>query len=305
MGVWPSHPPAQVPGSFFAGAKKGKTADMDAIRKKMQSLKSETDGLYNTIAGFEEATREAAARADQADCDIRDYGKKVQQLEIGFDETNDKLTKATESLKEVESDVAALTRRIMLMEEEDKKSADQLCTTVTKLALMSKSADNVMKTIKVVENTCLNNEVTIEELDKNLRATVKMASDNEQKLDELSRKLGVQEAELKRAVERAEMAEAKLKGIEEELETVGENMKQLEKSVEKALEREEKLVEKILSLQNKFKITEARFEYGEMNITKLNQRIDDIEDEIYREKLKIKKCSDELNDTFDDMLTNY
>merc|ERR1711913_220703 len=247
----------------------GKTADMDAIRKKMQSLKSETDGLYNTIAGFEEATREAAARADQADCDIRDYGKKLQQLEIGFDETNDKLTKATESLeeaekqfKEVESDVSALTRRIMLMEEEDKKSAEQLCQTITKLALTSKAADNVMKTIKVVENTCLNNEVTIEELDKNLRATVKMASDNEQKLDELSRKLGVQEAELKRAVE-----------------------------------REEKLVEKIYNLQSKYKVTEARFEYGEMDITKLNQRIDDIEDEIYREKLKIKKCSDELDDT--------
>jgi len=285
---------------------------MDAIRKKMQSLKGETDGLYATIAGFEESTREAAARADQADCDIRDYGKKVQQLEIGFDETNDKLTKATESLeeaekqfKEVEGDVSALTRRIMLMEEEDKKSAETLCQTITKLAVTSKAADNVLKTIKVVENTCLNNEVTIEELDKNLRATVKMASDNEQKLDELSRKLGVQEAELKRAVERAELAETKLKGIEEELETVGENMKQLEKSAEKALEREEKLVEKIYTLQSKFKSTEARFEYGEMNITKLNQRIDDIEDEIYREKLKIKRCSDELNDTFDDMISNY
>merc|ERR1712032_54714 len=285
---------------------------MDAIRKKMQSLKSETDGLYKTISGFEEATREAAARADQGDCDIRDYGKKVQQLEIGFDETNDKLTKANESLeeaekqfKEVESDVSALTRRIMLMEEEDKKAAEQLCATVTKLAMTSKAADNVLKTIKVVENTCLNNEVTIEELDKNLRATVKMASDNEQKLDELSRKLGVQEAELKRAVERAELAEAKLKGIEEELETVGDNMKQLEKSAEKALEREEKLVEKIYNLQSKYKTTEARFEYGEMNITKLNQRIDDIEDEIYREKLKIKKCSDELDDTFDDMISNY
>merc|ERR1711997_795612 len=181
-------------------------------------------------------------------------------------------TKATESLeeadkqyKEVESDVAALTRRIMLMEEEDKKSADNLCNTVTKLAITSKNADQILKAVKVVENTCLNNEVTIEELDKNLRSTIKMAVDNEQKLDELSRKLGVQEGELK---------------------------KQLEKSAEKALEREEKLVEKILSLQNKFKITEARFEYGEMNITKLNQRIDDIEDEIYREKLKIKKCSD-------------
>merc|ERR1711910_223161 len=186
MGVWPGLLPAHPQSSLLTGAKR-KSADMDAIRKKMQSLKSETDGLYNTIAGF--------------------------------DETSDKLTKATESLeeaekqfKEVESDVSALTRRIMLMEEEDKKSAEQLCQTITKLALTSKAADNVMKTIKVVENTCLNNEVTIEELDKNLRATVKMASDNEQKLDELSRKLGVQEAELKRAVERAEMAEAKLKG---------------------------------------------------------------------------------------------
>ncbi len=42
-----------------------------------------------------------------------------------------------------------------------------------------------------------------------------------------------------------------------------------------------------------------------MNITKLNQRIDDIEDEIYREKLKIKKVADELGETFDDMLAHY
>ena len=42
-----------------------------------------------------------------------------------------------------------------------------------------------------------------------------------------------------------------------------------------------------------------------MNITKLNQRIDDIEDEIYREKLKIKKVADEFGETFNDMLTNY
>merc|ERR1712223_1301344 len=100
-----------------------------------------------------------------------------------------------------------------------------------------------------------------------------MASDNEQKLDELSRKLGVQEEELKRAIERAELA----------------------------VEREEKLKDKILSIQNKYKAAEGRFEYGEMNITKLNQRIDDVEDEIYREKLKIKKVADELGDTFDDM----
>ncbi len=92
----------------------------------------------------------------------------------------------------MEADVAALSRRIMLMEEEAKKSEQNLADTVTKLALSSKEADQVLKKVKVFESKCMNNEVTIEELDKNLRATTKMASDNEQKLDELSRKLGVQ-----------------------------------------------------------------------------------------------------------------
>merc|ERR1712020_672346 len=145
--------------------KSASTSTMDAIRKKMQSLKAETDGLYATIQKFEDSTKEYNRQADQADCDIRDYGKKVQNLEIAFDETNDKLTKATESLeekekmyKEVEADVSALTR----------------------LANKSKEADSVLKKAKVFESKCMNNEVTIEEYDKNLRQTTKMASDNEQ-----------------------------------------------------------------------------------------------------------------------------
>merc|ERR1719507_151350 len=210
--------------------------------------------------------KESNRRSDQADCDIRDYGKKVHGLEIEFDETCDKLQKATESLeekekmyREVEGDVSALSRRIMLMEEEAKKSEENLAGTVTKLATTSKEADNILKKVKAVESTCMNNEVTLEELDKNLRASTKMAADNEQKLDELSRKLGVQEDDIKRA----ELAENKLKSIEEELQLVGENMKSLETSAEKAVEREEKLKEKILSIQRKYKAAEDRFEYGE------------------------------------------
>ena len=49
------------------------------------------------------------------------------------------------------------------------------------------------------------------------------------------------------------------------------------------------------------------FQYFRISVRNVffNLRIDDIEDEIYREKLKIKKVSDELSDTFDDMLDNY
>lgn len=40
---------------------------------------------------------------------------------------------------------------------------------------------------------------------------------------------------------------------------MGENMKVLENSASKALEKEEKLVDKILQLQHKYKAAEARY----------------------------------------------
>ena len=165
----------------------------------------------------------------QADLDIRDYGKKCSKLEFDFDETNEQLVKVSaaleekeKSLEELEADISALARRIMLMEEESKKAEQSLADTVIKLALSSKDADGILKKVKSVESKCLNNEVTIEELDKMLKQTIKMAGDNENKLDELTRKLGVQEEELKIAIDRAELAERKLNTIEEELQTVGE-----------------------------------------------------------------------------------
>merc|ERR1712203_424956 len=98
---------------------------------------------------------------------------KVQQLEIGFDETNDKLQKATESLeekekmfKEVEADVCALSRRIMLMEEEAKKSEQNLADTVTKLANTSKDADQILKKVKVVEGTCITMKLLLRSMTK-------------------------------------------------------------------------------------------------------------------------------------------
>merc|ERR1711978_290520 len=145
------------------------------------------------------------------------------------------------------------------MEEETTKADNSLADTVTKLALTSKEADGILKKVKYFENKTMNNEVEIEEGDKNLIEMTKMASDNEQKLDELTRKLGVQEDECKRALERAELAESKLKDVEQELEAVGENMKQLEISAEKATEREEKLKDKIHTLLEKLKHAESRY----------------------------------------------
>ena len=66
----------------------------------------------------------------------------------------------------------------------------------------------------------MRNEVKIEASDKNLRGTTKMACDNEQKLDELTHKLGVQEDECKIALQRAQLAEGRIKDVETESENV-------------------------------------------------------------------------------------
>mgnify|MGYP003320870133 CR=1 FL=1 len=77
---------------------------MDAIRKKMQSLKNETDSLFATIKKYDESTVESNARSDQYECDIRDLGKKCQTYECDFDETNDKLTKVQATFEEREKE---------------------------------------------------------------------------------------------------------------------------------------------------------------------------------------------------------
>ena len=51
----------------------------------------------------------------------------------------------------------------------------------------------------------------------------------------------------------------------------------------------------------RLKTTETRAENAEMNIQRLNIRIDQIEDDLLAEKLKIKSISDDLDGTFRDM----
>jgi chromosome segregation ATPase len=106
----------------------------------------------STIARFEGDTKDSNSQSDGYEADIRDLGKKIQGYESGFDETFDKLNKALTALEEkekafktAEEEVSALTRRIMLMEEEAKKADSSMAETVTKLAIASKDADGILK----------------------------------------------------------------------------------------------------------------------------------------------------------------
>merc|ERR1712203_766433 len=99
-----------------------------------------------------------------------------------------------------------------------------------------------------------------------------------------------------------ENSEKKIKDLEEELRVVGANLQNLEVGEEKTIQREENSQAEILDLLYKLKRSEYRGEQAEMNIQRLNVRIDQVEEDLLGEKYKIKKISDDLNQTFEDMI---
>ena len=225
---------------------------MDAIRKKMQSLKVETDQLVSHANTMESQANDANKKADKHDCDIRDLSKKINAIEAKYDEASEALLKAesqeeekNKEWKTAEEDVNNLNRRMLLVEEECKRRDNDLATTTMDLCNMSRTADSILRKVKVLQSKNMTDEVLLEELDKDVKEAKFMQEDGEKKCDEISRRLGVMEDELRRALERAELADNKNVNLEEQLRTVGENMHDLEVSEEKAIERDERYKEQI------------------------------------------------------------
>merc|ERR1712112_459003 len=180
--------------------------------------------MYKKIGEYEEQTKEYNGVSDKLDADIRDVGKKVQKFETRMEETMEKLQGSSAKMEEAEKefkdkddDVNNQSRRLMLLEEECRISVEKLATIVLKLAVMSKEADNIVKGCRHWESKTMNNEVEIEELDKNMREARRIGSDNEMKYDNLARSLAMMEDELKRADERVKNAEARVAVIEDEI----------------------------------------------------------------------------------------
>ena len=137
--------------------------------------------MYAKINELQENTRAANADSDRFDADIRDTGKRVQKLETGLEEVMEKMMasaakmdEAEKEFKDKDDEVGTLSRRIMLIEEECRISEEKMANTVLRLATMSKEADNIVKGCRYWESQVMNNEVDLEDLDKNLRDAKRM-----------------------------------------------------------------------------------------------------------------------------------
>merc|ERR1712106_919008 len=233
----------------------------------------------------------------------------MQVMESQFDVCTEDLFSQSIKLEEMEkkagsaeSEVSALQGRLILLQENNEKQEERLCKATLELCGACMRADQAVRKRIELENEVSSNEESIDNLDKQLGDSKFTLGESESKYEDISRKLSTLETESVRGNERAEGAEKKIQDLEEELKVVGNNLQQLEVGEEKTIQREETLQPEILELRNKLKGSEYRGEQAEMNIQRLNVRIDQTEEDLLAEKMKIKKISDELNQTFDDMI---
>merc|ERR1712045_931639 len=263
---------------------------MDSIKKKMQSLARET---ANATARAEKWGKEVAAinaTADGFEEQVKNLQKKIQQTESAFDVCTEDLFNQTIKLEEMEkkagnaeAQVGDLARRLLLMEE------------------TSIDADQSIKDQHVISEVCAKKSENNDGLETQLKDAQYTLTESENKYETLARKLNTMETEAVRSNERAETVETKFIDIEDELKVVGANQQALEVSEEKSLEREDILQKQIKELLGKLKLADTRSENSEMDIGRLNVRIDKVEEDLVTEKSKIKQVSDDLNAVFTDL----
>ncbi|XP_063368096.1 tropomyosin isoform X3 [Cydia amplana] len=205
------------------------------------------------------------------------------------------------ALKRAESEVAALNRRIQLLEEDLERSEERLATATAKLAEASQAADESERARKVLENKSLTDEERMDALENQLKEARFLAEEADKKYDEVARKLAMVEADLERAEERAESGESKIVELEEELRVVGNNLKSLEVSEEKANQREEEYKNQIKTLTTRLKEAEARAEFAERSVQKLQKEVDRLEDDLVAEREKSKLLQEEMEATLHDI----
>ena len=257
---------------------------MDSIKKKMEKLANETGEADARIAHFEEIKAANEAEAEKFEEQVRNIQKKMQCMESQFDVCTEDLFNQTVKLEEMEkkasnaeSEVSGLRSRLILLQENNEKQEDRLAKATLELAGACMRADNSVRKRTQLENDVSSNEETIDNLDKQMGESKVTLVDSESKYEDISRKLTTLEADSVKGNDRAEGAEKKIRDIEEELRVVGANLQNLEVGEEKTLQREENSQGEIAELLYKLKRSEYRGEQAEMNIQRLNVRIDQVD----------------------------
>merc|ERR1712128_191824 len=244
---------------------------MEAIKKKMQSMKVEKDNACDRCDVAEEASKAAKVRADKAEDEVAELVAKSKQLETELDMTGERfgivslqLEEKGKTLLAAEAEMNSLNRRVQGLEEDLENTEVKLVAALAKFDKAGTACDDSERAKKVFQNKSEDDEKRITVLEKELKEA------------------------REKAEERADVGETKITELEEELRVVANNLKSLEVAEEKANTREKTYKEQIKTLTAKLKQAEARADFASKSVEKLQKEVDRLEDELVSEQEKFK-----------------
>ncbi|XP_064619042.1 tropomyosin, smooth muscle/fibroblast CTM1-like isoform X9 [Lineus longissimus] len=198
-------------------------------------------------------------------------------------------------LKRNETELAALTRRIQLLEEELDSTSTRLQTAQDMLDEASKAADESERISKVLEARTFADEERMSVLEEQVKESTFLATDADRKFDEAARKLAITEVDLERAEARLEAAEAKLHESDCQLESFSSSIKSFQIAIDKASQREETYEETIRDLTERLKDLTTKYDELQSNYRNSISQINELEDENSALRNKYKKLEDEFS----------
>jgi len=162
---------------------------MDAIKKKMQSLATDTAAALERAFKYETEIQSTTAVAEGFEEQLRNIQKKMQSMEGQFDACTEtlfdvslKLEVKEKAFANAEGDVGGLSRRILLLEDEVEKSEERLAVNITKLCKESKRADLAVKKRQQLENLNSASEEQIDNLETQLKEAKFMLEESERSM---------------------------------------------------------------------------------------------------------------------------
>jgi len=289
-------------------AKETASNTMEAIRKKMLSLKSAKEKSGDKEQELQNRVVELNNVLKEKDNEILQLGKKIMKVENGLDDATEALATSTVNIEEAEKqqllneeEVSALQRRCSLLDDDCNRSHNRLQVETVKLSEAAAAAESVEMRRKILEAKNMVNEERIDSLETAFTTTSEVALISTRNQEEMSRKLAMVQVELDRTLEKTAEAKSKIQELEEQLNIVGQNMKTLELSETQALKRHEEFEEKIRELILNLKFAEIQAAAAEREAAKLQKELDMLIEELTDWKEKYQEICVELEQTFNEM----
>ncbi|KAJ8673984.1 hypothetical protein QAD02_005246 [Eretmocerus hayati] len=259
---------------------------MNAIKKRLQSLKVEKDLAIDRADVCEQQAKEASRREEY----VNDQLDELQAKERAH--------------LMVQSELAMLNRKMQQCMANLEKSEERRSVAQTKLLQALHSVEDTKRICRVLENRSKLDEERMDSLTAQLKDARLEAEDADSKSEQISRQLALVEDELETVEDRVKCTQAKIAEKEDKLFIVGNILKSLEVSEEKANQRVEEFKSQLKSLKMRLNETEKRAVFAEKSVKSYVTELDMREERLRKEKEKFKYICDDLDKTFAE-LTGY